>query len=83
MDVRVVPRARKNETIGARGGAMLIRLSAPPVEGAANAALIEFLSLKLHVPQRSIRIVGGEHARTKRVAIAGVSTATVAALLQA
>jgi uncharacterized protein (TIGR00251 family) len=68
--------------IGERGGAMLIRLSAPPVEGAANAALIAFLSEKLRIPQRSIRVVAGEHARTKRVAIAGIRKAMVAELLQ-
>jgi uncharacterized protein len=64
--------------IGERGGAIVIRLSAPPVEGAANAALVALLSKRLRIPQRSIRIVAGERARTKRVAIAGIRKAMVA-----
>jgi uncharacterized protein len=73
IDVRVIPRARKTEIAGERDGAVLVRIAAPPVEGAANDALIAFLASVLHVPQRAIRIVGGERSRHKRVAIAGVS----------
>jgi uncharacterized protein (TIGR00251 family) len=66
-----------------RGGAVLIRLAAPPVEGAANDALIEFLSDVLDLPRRSVRIVSGETSRDKRVAIAGVERdAALARLLR-
>jgi uncharacterized protein YggU (UPF0235/DUF167 family) len=50
------------------------------VDGAANQALVEFLSRQLNVPRQSIRLVSGERARLKRVAIDGVSAATVATL---
>ena len=73
MDVRVIPRARKSEIAGVRAGAYLIRLAAPPVDGAANAALVEFLSRQLGLSRRSVEIISGERARNKRVAIAGVS----------
>jgi uncharacterized protein (TIGR00251 family) len=60
---------------GLRGDAVLIRLAAPPVEGAANEALIAFLSEALGVPRRSIAIVSGEKSRDKRVRIEGLDEA--------
>ena len=71
--VRVLPRARNTEAAGRRGDRLVIRLAAPPVDGAANDALIEFLASTLHVPRRAVRIVSGERTREKRVAIDGVS----------
>ena len=56
-----------------RGDAILIRLNAPPVEGAANEALIAFLSDVLGVPRRDITLVAGEKSRDKRVQVDGVS----------
>ena len=79
--VRVIPRARKNEIAGVRAGAVLIRLTAPPVDGAANAALVDFLARQFDVPARSIRIVSGESARLKRVAVSGVTVESVQRLL--
>lgn len=73
IHVRVIPRAKKTTVSGERDGAIVIRLAAPPVDGAANAALIEFLSDILDLPRRQIRIVSGEKNRTKRVAIAGLA----------
>lgn len=81
IDVRVIPRARRTESSGERDGAFVIRLAAPPVDGAANDALIEFLADTLNVPRRAIRIVSGERSRHKRVAIEGVNAADVAARL--
>ena len=70
--VRVTPRAGRNEL--SRDGAMLrARLTAPPVDGAANDALIELLAARLNVPRRAISIVRGAASRIKTVAIAGVS----------
>jgi hypothetical protein len=73
LAVRVIPRARKTEIAGTRDGALLVRLAAPPVEGAANDALIEFLAERLGVTRRAVRIVSGERGRQKRVAVAGVT----------
>ena len=67
------PRARKTECAGFRDDVLVIRVAAPPVEGAANDALIEFFSSSFHVPRRAVHIVGGERARQKRVAIEGVT----------
>ncbi len=83
LSVRVIPRASTSAIAGRRGDAILIRLSAPPVEGAANEALIALLSRTLAVPRRSISIVSGQKSRDKRVAIDGLSDAEVAARLSA
>ena len=81
IDVRVIPRARKTECSGERDGAFVIRLAAPPLDGAANDTLIEFLADTLSVPRRAIRIVSGERSRRKRVDIEGVTAADVKARL--
>jgi len=73
VDVRVIPRAKKTEFAGMRDGALLIRVSAPPVEGAANDALVALFSERLRIPRRNIRIVAGEAGRRKRIEITGVS----------
>jgi uncharacterized protein (TIGR00251 family) len=81
IDVRVVPRARKSEIAGTRGGALLVRLNAPPVDGAANAELIDVLAAKLQVTKRSLSIVSGETSRQKRVQVTGLDIDTAAARL--
>lgn len=80
LNVRVIPRARKTECAGFRDDALVIRVAAPPVEGAANDALIAFFSSALHVPRRAVHILGGERGRRKRVAIDGVTHDQVRAL---
>jgi hypothetical protein len=82
VSVRVIPRARKTECAGFRDDVLVIRVAAPPVEGAANAALIEFFSSALDVPRRAIRILSGERGRRKRVAIDGVTKEQIHAALQ-
>ena len=81
LDVRVIPRAPRTGVDGRRGGAILIRLAAPPVDGAANDALLRFLAETIGVPRRSVRLVGGEKSRDKRIAIAGRDLSTVLAAL--
>jgi uncharacterized protein (TIGR00251 family) len=81
IDVRVVPRARNTEISGERDGALVVRVAAPPAEGAANEALIAFFSDALRVPRRAVRIVSGERGRLKRIAIAGVTQAHIRALI--
>lgn len=77
----MIPRARKTDVAGMRGDSLLIRLAAPPVDNAANDALIAFLATTFGVPRRAVRIVSGERGRRKRVAIAGVTAAQARALL--
>jgi uncharacterized protein (TIGR00251 family) len=83
IDVRVIPRASASKVDGMRGGAWLVRLRTPPVEGAANAELIDVLASALRLPKRDISIVAGAKSRLKRVSINGLDAATVAARLTA
>lgn len=81
IHIRVIPRAKATEIAGTRHDAVLVRLAATPVDGAANAALTRFLADCLGVPVRSIEILSGEMTRHKRVRIAGVRAADVRARL--
>ncbi len=81
IQVRVIPRARRTELAGERHGEILIRLAAPPVDGAANEALVAFLSECLDCPQRMIALVSGHSGRSKRLRIEGVSEAKARAAL--
>jgi uncharacterized protein (TIGR00251 family) len=83
IDVRVIPRAGKSEMAGERDGRLLIRVAAPPVEGAANDAIIELLAKLLDCPRRAVRIVAGGKSRSKRVAVSGVTPDEVRRLLRA
>ena len=69
----MIPRASKSGIAGTRDGALLIRLNAPPVEGAANSELIQVISDALGVPKRSIAIVSGQRSRLKRIRVEGVT----------
>ena len=82
FDVRVIPRAKTSAIAGIRDDAFLVRLAAPPVDGAANDALLRFLAATFGVPQRSVRIISGERHRRKRVAITGVTAANAGAILR-
>ncbi|HEX3376398.1 MAG TPA: DUF167 domain-containing protein [Candidatus Acidoferrales bacterium] len=79
--VRVQPRASCDELAGEYQNALKIRLTAPPVDDRANEALRKFLASRLNVPMAAVRIVAGEHSRTKRVEISGVSPATIRGLV--
>jgi uncharacterized protein len=70
--VHVIPRASKNEIAGLEGEQIKIRLTAPPVEGEANEALVAFLAEALDVPKKRIEIVGGETSRHKLIAVLGM-----------
>ncbi len=71
--MRVIPRSSKSGLAGMRDGALLVRLNAPPVEGAANSELIQVISDALGVPKRSISIVSGQRSRLKRIRVEGVT----------
>ncbi|MFN8091709.1 MAG: DUF167 domain-containing protein [Vicinamibacteria bacterium] len=83
LRVRVQPRASKEALGGEREGALVVRLTAPPVEGKANEALARFLGRLLGVPPSAVRVVAGATGRDKRVAVAGVTTAAALARLGA
>jgi uncharacterized protein (TIGR00251 family) len=77
LTVRVIPRASHTEISGERDGALVVRVAAPPVEGAANEALVAFFSKALRVPRGAIRILSGERGRNKRIAIASVTAEAI------
>ena len=83
IDVRVIPRSSRSGIDGTREGALLVRLHAPPLEGAANTELIELIADALGVPRRAVSIVSGERSRQKRVRVAGISVALARAALEA
>ncbi len=77
IHVRLQPRASRERIEGELGGRLKVRLTAPPVEGAANKALIKFFSRVLDVPKGAITIVRGEHSREKTILVSGVSAPEV------
>jgi uncharacterized protein (TIGR00251 family) len=81
ISVRVIPRSTRSCVDGIRGDAWLVRVRAAPVDGAANAELLEVLAAALGVPRRAVALVGGERSRTKRVRIDGLDEAAVTARL--
>jgi uncharacterized protein len=71
--VRVIPGASKNEVAGIQEGALKIKLTAPPVEGKANKACIDFLARLLGVRRSALAIAAGEKSRKKTVTIDGMN----------
>jgi uncharacterized protein len=72
VSVRLQPRARRNEVVGERAGAIVIRVTAPPVDGKANAALCAFVARAAGVPPSRVSIVRGQTSRDKVVRVDGV-----------
>jgi uncharacterized protein len=75
--MKVLPRARKNAITGELGDALKVSLKAPPVDGRANQACIEFLADILQVPRSSVSIVSGATSRRKVIRVAGLSAEDV------
>jgi uncharacterized protein (TIGR00251 family) len=75
--VKVHPRARKDAITGEIGDAVKVSLTAPPVEGRANDACIEFFAKLLKVPRSSVTIASGQTSRKKVIVVAGLSSDVV------
>lgn len=83
ITVKVMPRARKTEIAGLMAdGTIKIRVAAPPVGGAANRVLVEFLSQTLGLPKSQIDIIAGETAERKLISMVGISPVAVDAAFQ-
>jgi hypothetical protein len=80
--VKLHPRAKKNAITGEIGAALKLSLTAPPLEGRANEACVEFLANLLKVPRSSITIASGQSSRNKVVRVTGLSAAEVQKRLQ-
>ena len=81
FEVWVQPRSSKMEISGIHDGVLRVRLTAPPVDGAANKQCIELLSRKMKIPKRAIRITSGASARRKRLKISGLGIEEVKKIL--
>lgn len=75
--MRVHPRARKNALTGEVGDAVKLSLTAPPIDGRANQACVDFFAALLDVPRSSVSIAAGHSSRNKVVRIAGLSAELV------
>jgi uncharacterized protein (TIGR00251 family) len=75
--VKVHPRAKKNAITGQAGDALKVALTAPPVDGKANAACIEFFAKLLNVPRSSVTIAAGQTSRNKVIRVAGLTAQQV------
>jgi uncharacterized protein len=82
LRVRVQPRASREEVVGVREGALVVRLTAPPVDGAANTALTRLLGKRLGVPPSAVVIAAGSTGRSKLVVVNGLSAALARARLE-
>lgn len=83
LEIRLQPRGGRDQVMGERDGAVLIRISAPPVDGKANAALIAFVAKTVGVPKGSVVIIRGETSRNKIIRVAGRAADDVRAALLA
>ena len=81
ISIHVQPRASRTEIAGVHGDALKIRLTSPPVDGAANEALVIFLTERFALPRNAITIISGAQSRAKVVEITGISAADLRRLL--
>ena len=77
LKVRLQPRASKNEVCGLHGDALKVRLTAPPVEGEANRACVQFVAELVGVPRGQVEITSGHKSRDKTLKISGTDKETV------
>jgi len=80
FEVRVVPRASRTEIAGEHGGALRVRVAAPPVDGAANEELARFFAKLFGAPRGDVEIVAGRASKNKVVRARGVSREAVESL---
>jgi uncharacterized protein (TIGR00251 family) len=81
LDLRVTPRASKNAIEGFRNGALIVRVTAPPVDRAANAAVVELIAGALGIPKRQVTISRGAASRNKVADIEGFTRDQLISLL--
>lgn len=81
LTVKVTPRASRSGVLGEEPNWLRIRLQAPPVDGKANAALIDFLATRLTLPKRAVQLISGETGRLKKVLVPTLSPDEIKAKL--
>ena len=81
ISIRLQPRAKREEVVGERGDAIVVRVTAPPVDGKANAALCALVARLVRVPSARVAVVRGQTSREKVVRVEGVTQETLRAAL--
>ena len=81
LQVLVQPRAARNEVVGVQGEELKIRLTSPPVEGAANRLCCDYLAGLCGVPRSHVTLLGGQRSRHKRLLVQGMDVAAVRHIL--
>src|SRR5437867_122475 len=81
LRLRVQPRASRDTIGGVRDGALVVKVTAPPVDGSANTAVVKLLAKRLDRPPSAITLLRGDKGRDKVVHVAGIDTAIARALL--
>ena len=82
IQIKLIPKSSKDQILGKEGDVYRAKVTAPPVEGLANEALIELLAKTLKIPKRDLKIVSGQRSRLKSVRVRGVSSDEIARLLE-
>jgi uncharacterized protein (TIGR00251 family) len=77
LHVRLQPRAQRDEIVGERDGRLVVRVTAPPVDGKANDALIRLIAKRAQIAPSRVRVVRGHSARNKTVRVADIDDATL------
>ena len=83
LEAKVTPRASQNAIEGVRDGRLIVKVTAPPVDSAANAAVVEIVSKAMGLPKRDVAIVAGDQSRSKSLALAGIAVDEVRRRLSA
>lgn len=81
INIHLQPRASKNEIVGIHGDSLKVRLTSPPVEGAANSHVIEFFAKRLGIQKSNITIVSGEKSRHKTLKIEGITGSKASSII--
>jgi len=81
LAILVQPRASRTRVVGEHDGLLKIQLAAPPVDGEANAALVEFVARQLGLSRRDVTLVAGDTSRRKRLRLSGIDAARVEAVM--
>jgi len=82
FSVRVVPRASKSKIVGEHDGTLKVRISSPPVDGAANAELVKLLSKTFGVSKSKIQILNGQTSKTKQICVSNITGKNLTDILQ-
>jgi uncharacterized protein (TIGR00251 family) len=83
LEIRVTPRASRNSIDGVRQERLVVKVTAPPVDSAANTAVIEILSKALDLPKSHVTVVAGDQSRLKSLALSGITADQVRQRLSA